>query len=123
KWFSIQATAPAPGTLERVRTLLHHPLFSMKNPNKVRALIGAFCHTNPYRFHAVTGEGYQFLVEMIARLNDLNPQVGARMLTALVPWKRFEPRRGRQMLQALETIAKLPNLARDLHELVQKGLG
>ncbi|MBF0420393.1 MAG: aminopeptidase N [Magnetococcales bacterium] len=122
KWFSIQATSPALKTLERVKLLLHHTQFSMSNPNKVRALIGAFCHTNPYRFHAGSGEGYRFLVTIIESLNGINPQVAARMLTPLLPWKRFEEQRGRLMLESLRTIAAIPDLARDIHELVHKAL-
>lgn len=122
KWFSIQATSPANTTLDRVTKLLNHPLFSMKNPNKVRALIGSFCHGNPVRFHALSGEGYRFLADRIAELNVLNPQVAARLLTALVSWKRLEARRRMLMNHALESVANLPNLARDLHEIVQKSI-
>ncbi|HAT48899.1 MAG: aminopeptidase N [Nitrospirae bacterium] len=122
KWFAIQATSPADATLERVIRLMDHPLYSMKNPNKVRSLIGAFCHSNPVHFHATTGEGYDFLVQRIAELNAINPQVAARLLTALVPWRRFETRRQQHMHRALEAVARLPSLARDLHELVQKAL-
>ncbi|MBF0145524.1 MAG: aminopeptidase N [Magnetococcales bacterium] len=122
KWFAFQAMSPAETTLARVRHLMEHPLFSIKNPNKVRSLIGAFCHGNPVRFHAVSGEGYLFLADRIAELNTINPQVAARLLTALVPWRRFEPHRRQQMRQALATIANLPDLARDLYELVQKSM-
>lgn len=122
KWFAIQATSPAQNTLDRVKSLLHHKQFNITNPNKVRALIGSFCHTNPYRFHGANGDGYRFLVQMIEKLNKINPQVAARMVTPMVPWKRFDERRGRLMLEALRSIAALPDLARDIHELVHKAL-
>ncbi|MBF0109142.1 MAG: aminopeptidase N [Magnetococcales bacterium] len=122
KWFSIQAMSPAETTLTRVRALTSHPLFCLTNPNKVRALIGSFCYGNPVRFHAISGEGYRFLSERIAQLNTINPQVAARLLMALVPWRRSEKNRGLHMRRALEELGKLPDLARDLYELIQKSL-
>ncbi|MCW5203875.1 aminopeptidase N [Desulfobulbus sp. US4] len=121
KWLVLQATCTLPGTLERVQELMRHPAFSMKNPNKVRSLIGAFCG-NQHQFHAKDGKGYSFLVQCITELDPINPQVAARMLPPLTRWKQYDEHRQQLMKAALERIAKLPGLSRDTGEIVQKSL-
>src|SRR3546814_9903283 len=96
KWLAIQATSALPDTLWRIEELLRHPAFSMRNPNKVRALIGAFAGGNQLRFHAVDGAGYAFVADRVLELNRLNPQVAARLLTPFGRWHRFDA--GRQTL-------------------------
>jgi aminopeptidase N len=123
KWFSIQATAPLPDTIDRVTQLMGHSLFTMTTPNRVRALIGAFCHANPYSFHAPSGDGYQFLADQVLELNRINPQVAARLLTAMSQWRRFTSSRQELMRAALERIAREPKLSRDVYEIVTKILG
>jgi len=122
KWFALQATAPLPGAAERVRGLMDHPRFSLKNPNKVRALIGAFAMANQTGFHARDGSGYAFLSEQIKRLNSMNPQVAARLVGPLGRWQRYDPERQAMMRAALEDIAATPDLAPDLYEVVTKSL-
>ncbi|WP_417910564.1 aminopeptidase N [Candidatus Electronema sp. PJ] len=121
KWLILQATCLLPGTLQRVKALTQHPAFSMKNPNKVRSLIGAF-GGNLYQFHAVDGTGYAFLADCVLELDPANPQVAARMLTPLTQWKRYDARRQQLMQAELERIAALPGLSRDVGELVAKSL-
>ena len=123
KWFSLQAMAPLPGTLDRVKQLMGHPLFTMKTPNRVRALIGAFCHSNSYRFHDLSGDGYQFLSDMVLELNGINPQIAARLLTAMSQWRHIEPQRRTMMRSTLQHIAKQPALSRDVYEIVTKIIG
>jgi len=123
KWFSAQATSPLPDTLERVRALLDHPRFELRNPNRVRALIGAFCQANPVRFHAADGAGYRFAVDQVLAIDPANPQVAARLLGAFSRWRRFdEPRRAR-MREALERVLAAPGLSRDCYEVASKTLG
>jgi aminopeptidase N len=121
QWFQVQALCIQPGTLERVRELLEHPAFQLKNPNKVRALVGAFCSANPVNFHRADGAGYQLLFEMVSQLDPLNPQIASRLLTPLTRWRRYGER-GEQMRQALEQIAALPQMSRDVYEVVSKSL-
>ncbi len=83
QWFSVQAAAGLPGGLERVQHLLNHPAFSIKNPNKVRALVGAFSTQNTANFHAADGSGYAFLADKVIKLDALNPQMAARMISPL----------------------------------------
>ncbi len=121
KWLTLQATCTLPGTLERVQDLMRHPAFSMKNPNKVRSLIGAFC-SNQHQFHAKDGKGYSFLVDCITELDPVNPQVAARMVSPLTRWKQYDEHRRQLMKAALERIADLPGLSRDTGEIVEKSL-
>ena len=122
KWFSLQATSRLPGTLDEVKRLMGHPAFSIKNPNKVRALIGAFCMANPVRFHSASGEGYRFLADRVIELNALNPQIAARLLTPLTRWRRFDPARQGKMRDELTRIRDSGELAKDVFEVVSKSL-
>ncbi|QHM76017.1 Aminopeptidase N [Mixta theicola] len=122
KWFTLQATSPAPDVLTRVRELLQHRSFSMSNPNRIRSLIGAFASANPAAFHAKDGSGYRFLVEMLTDLNRRNPQVAARMIEPLIRLKRYDADRQRMMREALEELQGLEKLSGDLYEKISKAL-
>ncbi|MBF0143624.1 MAG: aminopeptidase N [Magnetococcales bacterium] len=123
KWFAVQAAHPSLTTLEQVRKLMHHPLFQLTNPNKVRALIGTFSSGNPRAFHLASGEGYRFVADRILELDPLNPQMAARLLQPLRSWRQFEPRRQALMRLELERILAAPGLSRDTHEIAMKSLG
>jgi len=122
KWFALQATATSPDTLSRVKQLLKHPAFDIKNPNKVYALIGAFGQRNPVRFHTDTGEGYQFLADCVLQLDALNPQIAARMVTPLSEWQRYDKKRQHLMRDQLEMIMRQKNISHNVSELVNKSL-
>lgn len=122
KWFMLQATSPAADVLTKVRELLHHRAFSISNPNRIRALIGAFASANPAAFHAKDGSGYQFLVEMLTDLNTRNPQVAARMIEPLIRLKRYDADRQVLMRNALEQLKALDKLSGDLYEKITKAL-
>ena len=123
KWFGLQATSRLPDTLERVKALTTHPAFNIKNPNKVRAVIGSFCAGNPARFHREDGAGYRFLADHVLALNKLNPQVASRMVNAMSQWRRFDAGRQAHMRAQLERILAEPGLSRDVFEVVSKSLG
>lgn len=123
KWLSAQSVSARPDTLARVRALLDHPVFSMRKPNKVRALIGAFAMANPVRFHAADGSGYDFVADKLIELDGLNPQVAARLLGAFGQWRRLPADRSRLMRGALERIAGTEGLSRDCTEIATKSLG
>ncbi len=123
KWFAIQAGSQLPDTLARVTALLQHPAFTLSNPNKVRALIGRFCQGNPVRFHAADGSGYRFLTDRVLELDSMNPQIAARLASALSRWKRFDPARQQHMTQQLERILSCETLSRDVFEIVSRSLG
>ena len=122
KWFAIQASAPIPGILTTVRQLLHHSSFDLKNPNKVRAVIGSFANLNPVNFHSVDGSGYAFLADQILEIDTFNPQLAARLIPPLGRWKRFSVGRQEQMKHQLDRIAASPKLSGDVYEMVRKSL-
>ncbi len=122
KWFSLQATAPGMETLGNVRALMEHPAFTMRNPNRVRSLIGAFAQGNPACFHDLSGEGYAFVADRILELDDLNPQVAARMIAPLSRWRRYDEQRQQLMRAQLERIRRREKLSSDVGEIVAKSL-
>jgi len=122
KWFTVQATARHPQTLSRVRALLGDPAFSIRNPNKVRSLIGAFATGNPVRFHAGDGSGYRFLVDRVLELDPVNPQIAARLLRAMSRWRRYDPARQAMMRGELERVAGTTGLSKDVYEIAAKSL-
>jgi aminopeptidase N len=123
KWFTVQATSSLESTPARVRELRRHPAFKLENPNRVRALIGAFATANQLRFHAPDGGGYAFLADSVLELDALNPQVAARMAGAFGAWKRFDEGRRGLMRSQLERVAGAPKLSKDVFEIVGKALG
>ncbi|HYC01302.1 MAG TPA: aminopeptidase N [Candidatus Limnocylindrales bacterium] len=122
KWLSVQATSELPGTLDEVLRLTGHEAFDIKNPNKVRALLGAFCGANPAGFHDATGAGYRFLVDNVLRLDSLNPQVAARMVGLMSRWRRYDQNRRALMKAELERLLSETSLSRDVYEVVSKSL-
>jgi aminopeptidase N len=122
KWLALQASSPLPGTVEAVRALMRHPFFELRNPNRVRALIGAFAG-NHLRFHAASGEGYALVGETIRALDAINPQVAARMAGAFETWRRYDPQHQAQMRAQLEAMLATPDRSSNLFEVATKMLG
>jgi len=122
KWFSIQAMAKRKNVVDDVQRLISHPLFDLKNPNKVYALIGAFGHRNITGFHNITGSGYELVCAVTLELDHFNPQIAARMVTPLLNWRRYDPIRQQLMQNQLELILQRNKLSKDLYELVSKSL-
>lgn len=121
KWMGLQAGSPRADTVERVRALMQHSAFDIKNPNRVRALVGAFTG-NQLRFHAIDGSGYALVGEVIRTLDGINAQVAARMAGAFETWKRFDTKRQALMRAELEATLKTPGLSSNLFEVVSKTL-
>ncbi len=122
KWFSLQATSPRQETLAVILELMDHPAFTLRNPNRVRALVGAFAQGNPARFHDLSGAGYRYLADRVIELNALNPQVAARMVGPLSRWRRYDSDRQLLMRAQLERIQGQDGLSTDVGEIVQKSL-
>ena len=122
KWFLLQATSCRPETLAEVRRLMADSAFTIRNPNKVRALIGAFCQGNPARFHAAGGEGYRFCADQVLAIDPFNPQVAARLLGALSRWRRYDGARQGLMRKELERILAAEGLSSDCYEIAAKSL-
>jgi aminopeptidase N len=120
QWFAMQATNQLPGSLDRVNALLTHEDFNIRNPNKVRSLIGAFCGQNHIGFHDSSGSGYKFLADKVLELDKLNPQIAARLLTPLTRWKNFDEKRTAMMIAELNRIKADTSLSKDVFEVVEK---
>jgi aminopeptidase N len=121
KWFSVQAACERDGALARVETLMQHPLFTLKNPNKVRALLGVFCQNNRRHFHAKDGSGYQFLAHCLLQLDAINAQIAARLATPFTQWQRVDKSRQAMMQKQLQQLSDA-NLSNDLREIIDKSL-
>jgi aminopeptidase N len=90
KWFTLQATARATG-VDDVRALMRHPAFTLRNPNRARALVFQFCLNNSRGMHRPDGVGYAYWAEQVIALDALNPEIAARLARALDNWARFVP--------------------------------
>jgi aminopeptidase N len=122
KWFAVQARAASSSSVETVRALLSHPKFSLKNPNRVRALIGSFIHGNPTGFNRPDGAGYQLLAEQAIEIDGFNPHMAARLLGAFESWRILEPTRQARAKSVLQDLAAR-TLSTDSYEIVTKTLG
>ncbi|MGR9107613.1 MAG: aminopeptidase N [Gammaproteobacteria bacterium] len=122
KWFTLQAMSPVAGVLPRILELKDHTAFDIRNPNRVRALAGAFSQSNPVCFHARDGGGYAFLATIVSDLNAINPQLASRMVGAFTQWRRFDPHRQHLMKDSLQGIIATEDLSRDVYEIVRKTL-
>ncbi|BAT61201.1 aminopeptidase N [Variibacter gotjawalensis] len=121
KWLTMQAMVPEAATFDRIKALTEHKAFSFKNPNRVRALIGAFAG-NPSQFNRPDGAGYRYLTETAVAIDPQNPQLAARLMGAFKTWRRLEPGRAAAAEAALKAVAKAPNLSRDLADIVGRAL-
>src|SRR6516162_3844825 len=122
KWFALQARSSLPGTPDRVRELTMHPAFERKNPNRVRALVGAFAQGNQIRFHDASGAGYAFLADEVITLDPINPTTAARLVQPLGAWRRHNPARQALMQRQLERVLATPELSKNTYEVVSKSL-
>ncbi len=122
KWFALQAMIPEVETLARVKGLMQHPAFSLANPNRVRALVGAFAAGNQTRFNARDGSGYDFIVNVVLALDAKNPQVAARLLSAFKSWRMLEEERRKLAEAALRHVADAKHLSPDVKDIAERSL-
>jgi aminopeptidase N len=121
KWFQTQALSTRDDTAEVVERLAAHPDFTLANPNRARALLGAFS-VNQRAFHEASGRGYRFVADQLIALDKLNPQTAARLVPPLGRWKRFDAERAGKMRAELERIVATPGLSKDMFEQASKSL-
>jgi aminopeptidase N len=122
KWFSLQAMAPLPGTIEAVERLTRHPAFDIRNPNRVRALVGSFSQANQLHFHDRSGRGYRFLADQVIRLDPLNASIASRSIQPLGQWRRQDAARQSLMRAELERVLAVPGLSKNTYEVASKSL-
>jgi aminopeptidase N len=124
KWFALQAGAPdrAGDVLPRVRQLMQHADFSLRNPNRARSLIFSYCSANPAGFHRADAAGYVYWSEQVLALDAINPQVAARLARAMDRWSRLaEPYRSAAKV-AIERVAAKADLSNDVREVIGRAL-
>ena len=119
KYFTLIAASRRADTPAQVQAALNHPQFSLENPNKARALLGAFSRNVPH-FHAADGSGYRFLADKVMEIDAFNPQVAARLVQAFNLCHKLEPQRRTLMQAQLTRIAAQTGLSKDVHEIVEK---
>ena len=122
KWFILQGTNPAQNVLDVIKQTMDHEAFSLKNPNRIRSLVGSFLNANPVNFHAKSGEGYRFAGEILRELNNSNPQVASRLIDPLLKFRLYDEERQALIKAELEMLKSMDDLARDLFEKVTKAL-
>ena len=122
KWFAIQATTPRLEAVETVADLIRHPKFSMKNPNRVRAVVGSFAAGNQRAFHRADGAGYRWVAARIVDLDRLNPQVAARIATTFRSWRSLEEGRRGRAHAALRELLDREGLSKDLRDIVSRSV-
>ena len=123
KWFAIQASASLPGAIDRVRALMAHPAFELRNPNRVRSVLGAFAGGNPVHFHDASGAGYRLLADAVIALDPGNGQLAARLSTSLGGFRRQPPARAGLMRAELARILAAPGLSGFTREMASRSLG
>ena len=120
KWFSLQVVSCDPEVAVSIATTLtKHTDFTLKNPNRFRALIGALAMT-PAAFHQPDGSAYNLIANQLIALDDLNPQLCARVTTAFDTWKLYDKNRQSMINSALKRIANKPDLSRDTGEILDR---
>ena len=122
KWFAVQADADLPDILDRVVKLTNHPDFTLTNPNRARSVVLTFT-MNAAAFHAEDGKGYEFIGDMLEKIDKVNSKVAARTTAGcLLSWKRYNEKRATLMKAQLERLKNMPGVSNDLLEIVTKGL-
>ena len=121
KWFQMEAMSTVGGTLDRLDELMLHPGFDAKNPNKIRAVFGAFMGGNTPGFHAADGSGYRYMAARLVEIDTRNPQIAARMALPMTRMANYGEPRQQLMRAALATI-KAGAGSNDLKEVVDKAL-
>ncbi len=120
QWFAMQARANLSGRLSQVKALLEHEAFDIRNPNKVRSVVGSFIRS-AINFHAADGSGYEFVGDMVLRLDSTNPMMAANLAKPLGRFKRHTPGRQQLMLAQLQRLGQA-DLSKDVFEVVSKAL-
>ena len=124
KWFAMQAMrSDATGeVLPQVRQLMQHPAFQLTNPNRVRSLVSAFCHSNPGAFHRRDAAGYVFWADQVLALDAVNTQIAARLARAMDHWKRLAEPYRTAAGEAIRRVAGKKDLSPDVREVVGRAL-
>jgi len=118
KWFGLQILNADPAeAAETAARLTAHPDFTLRNPNRFRAVLGALAGF-PAGFHHASGRGYRLMADMLVALDPLNPQTAARMCAAFETWRRYDSARQGLIAAEMDRILATPGLSRDTTEML-----
>ena len=118
----MHANTDRPESVARISLRMGHSQFTINNPNRVRSLIGTFSFFNVAGFHNIDGTGYKFIADYLIELNQVNPQVAARIITPLIQWQKVDKTRQLLMQQQIMRIGDTKGLSKDLFEKISKSL-
>ncbi len=122
KWFGVQAMVTGANSPRIVGALMRHEKFTLNNPNRARAVLASFAFGNPSGFNAKSGDGYKLMTKAIGRLDRINPQIAARLLTAFRSIGMLEPARRKAAFNALRDLQKEKDLSTDVSEILERTL-
>ena len=120
KWLAWRAMSPREEALAEVEALLDHEAYDEKNPNKVRAVLGAFARENIGGFHRRDGKGYRFFIDQTLAIDKRNPQLAARLTTAVENWRTLEPVRASLVKKELARLADTKGISANLYEMATR---
>ncbi|WP_444904176.1 aminopeptidase N [Microbulbifer sp. CnH-101-E] len=121
-WLGLQSSSARNGTLTNIKNLTKHPSFEIKNPNKVRAVLGGFANRNFKQFHKEDGSGFFFIAEQVVMLDKINPQIAARLVVPITRWQKYSDDLSDKMREALQGILDSGGLSKDVFEVVSKSI-
>ena len=128
KWFGIQAScdlessAAGPGaTLSAVKDLVAHPDFTWTNPNRMRSVVSVFAG-NMAAFHAADGSGYEFVGDVVLKVDKINNQIAARLAGSFSLWRKYDEVRQELMKAQLRRIKESEGVSKDVFEIAKKSL-
>ncbi|MDT8998690.1 aminopeptidase N [Paucibacter sp. APW11] len=124
KWFALQGRTPERDgkSFARVKQLMQHPDFTLKNPNRARSLIFSLCMFNPAAFHRTDAAGYVFWAEQVLALDAINPQIAGRLARVMDRWSVLaEPYRSAAR-EAVARVAAKADLSSDVREIIERAL-
>ena len=122
KWFTLQAQSVRANVMDDVDALAKDEAFSLKNPNRARALVMGFAMGNPLHFHDASGRGFRFLADHVIALDAFNPQIAARFLTPLTRWRKQDEARQTMMKSEIDRVLNRKECSPDVYEIASKAL-
>ena len=123
KWFGIQAGADlgSPASLDAVKALIEHPDFTWTNPNRMRSVVSIFA-ANMAAFHAADGSGYEFVGDVVLKVDKINNQIAARLAGSFSLWRKYDTARQEAMKKQLNRIKNSDGVSKDVYEIVSRSL-
>ena len=108
KYFAVQASTPNEKSLEIIKELEKNESFDLKNPNKIRALYGAFGRS-VINFHNENGDAYEFIANKIIEIDMFNNKASSGLAHVFDEYAKMPDNLRSLMKTQLEKILEFPN--------------